>query len=119
MWSAALVRRTLRPCVGTGWPAVRRGRQRRAAGGLARDTYRHREMGQPRAVRNLHRPAGPCAAARAVPVLTMAGMTIREITVEELKARRDRGEKPLVLDVREDWELQLARIPDVVHVPMK
>ncbi|HKU89075.1 MAG TPA: rhodanese-like domain-containing protein [Steroidobacteraceae bacterium] len=48
----------------------------------------------------------------------MPGMTIREITVQELKARRDRGEKPLVLDVREDWELQLARIPDVVHVPM-
>jgi rhodanese-related sulfurtransferase len=43
---------------------------------------------------------------------------IREITVEELKARRDRGENPLVIDVREEWELQLARIPDVVHVPM-
>jgi len=43
---------------------------------------------------------------------------IREISVEELKARRDRGEKPLVLDVREDWELQLASIPDVLHVPM-
>jgi rhodanese-related sulfurtransferase len=43
---------------------------------------------------------------------------IREITVTELKARRDRGENPVVLDVREDWELQLARIPDVVHVPM-
>ena len=43
---------------------------------------------------------------------------IREISVEELKARRDRGENPLVLDVREEWELQLARIPDVVHVPM-
>ncbi|HEU4778422.1 MAG TPA: rhodanese-like domain-containing protein [Steroidobacteraceae bacterium] len=43
---------------------------------------------------------------------------IREVPVEELKARRDRGEKPLVLDVREEWELQLARIPDVLHVPM-
>jgi rhodanese-related sulfurtransferase len=43
---------------------------------------------------------------------------IREISVEELKARRDRGENPLVLDVREDWELQLASIPGVVHVPM-
>ena len=43
---------------------------------------------------------------------------IREISVQELKARRDRGEQPLVLDVREDWELQLASIPDVVHVPM-
>jgi rhodanese-related sulfurtransferase len=43
---------------------------------------------------------------------------VREISVGELKARRDRGEKPLVLDVREQWELQLASIPDVVHVPM-
>ena len=43
---------------------------------------------------------------------------VREISVLELKAMRDRGEQPLVLDVREEWELQLARIPDVVHVPM-
>ena len=43
---------------------------------------------------------------------------VREISVEELKARRDRGENPLVIDVREGWELQLASIPDVVHVPM-
>ena len=43
---------------------------------------------------------------------------VREISVLELKSRRDRGEKPLVIDVREDWELQLASIPDVVHVPM-
>ena len=43
---------------------------------------------------------------------------VREISARELKARRDRGETPLVIDVREDWELQLASIPDVVHVPM-
>jgi rhodanese-related sulfurtransferase len=43
---------------------------------------------------------------------------VREISVLELKALRDRGEKPMVIDVREEWELQLARIPDVVHVPM-
>lgn len=43
---------------------------------------------------------------------------VREISVAELKQRRDRGEKPLVLDVREAWEVQLASIPDVVHVPM-
>ena len=48
----------------------------------------------------------------------MPGTTIREISVQELAARRDRGEQPLVLDVREDWELQLASIPGVVHVPM-
>lgn len=43
---------------------------------------------------------------------------VREISAPELKARRDRGENPVVIDVREAWELQLARIPDVVHVPM-
>ncbi len=43
---------------------------------------------------------------------------VGQITAPELKARRDRGDQPLVIDVREDWELQLARIPDVVHVPM-
>jgi rhodanese-related sulfurtransferase len=43
---------------------------------------------------------------------------VREISASELKARRDRGEQPLVIDVREDWELQLARIPDVLHLPM-
>ena len=43
---------------------------------------------------------------------------VGQVTAPELKARRDRGEQPLVIDVREDWELQLARIPDVVHVPM-
>jgi adenylyltransferase/sulfurtransferase len=43
---------------------------------------------------------------------------VNEISVQDLKARRDRGEKPLVIDVREAWELQLASIPDVVHLPM-
>ena len=43
---------------------------------------------------------------------------IHEISALELKARRDRGENPLVLDVREDWELKLASIPNVLHVPM-
>jgi adenylyltransferase/sulfurtransferase len=43
---------------------------------------------------------------------------IREMPVKELKSRRERGENLLVIDVREEWELQLARIPDVVHVPM-
>jgi rhodanese-related sulfurtransferase len=47
----------------------------------------------------------------------MAG-SVRQISVQELQARRQRGEQPLVLDVREDWELQLASIPDVLHVPM-
>lgn len=43
---------------------------------------------------------------------------VQEMSAPELKARRDRGEKLQVVDVREDWELQLASIPGVVHVPM-
>ena len=43
---------------------------------------------------------------------------VREITPTELKARRDAGNAPRVLDVREDWELQIASIPDVLHIPM-
>ena len=43
---------------------------------------------------------------------------VREISAPELQAKRARGEKPVVIDVREDWELQLASIPGVVHVPM-
>ena len=43
---------------------------------------------------------------------------IREVSVEELKARRDRGENPLVIDVREDWERALGAIQPSVHVPL-
>jgi rhodanese-related sulfurtransferase len=43
---------------------------------------------------------------------------VREISALELKALRDRGQNPVVIDVREEWELQLASIPGVVHVPM-
>lgn len=41
------------------------------------------------------------------------------MTVTELKARLDAGEKPVVLDVREASELAIARYPmDVVHIPL-
>jgi rhodanese-related sulfurtransferase len=43
---------------------------------------------------------------------------MNEISVTELKARRDAGTAPVVLDVREGWELDIARIPDVLHIPM-
>src|SRR4029434_10865224 len=118
MWSAAVVRRTLCPRVGVGWQAVRRGRQPPAAGGIAGDTHGDGKLGQPGAVRNFRRPARARATPRKIQFLTVREAMWREITVQELKARRDRGEAPLVLDVREDWELQLARIPDVVHVPI-
>jgi rhodanese-related sulfurtransferase len=43
---------------------------------------------------------------------------VTEITPRELKASLDNAEQPLVLDVREDWELAVARLPNVVHIPM-
>jgi rhodanese-related sulfurtransferase len=43
---------------------------------------------------------------------------VNEISPSELKARRDAGTGPLVIDVREKWELDVARIPDVLHIPM-
>jgi rhodanese-related sulfurtransferase len=43
---------------------------------------------------------------------------VNEITVQELKARREAGSGPLVIDVREKWELELASLPDVRHIPM-
>ena len=33
-------------------------------------------------------------------------------------ARRDRWEKLTLLDVREEWELKVASVPGIVHIPM-
>ena len=43
---------------------------------------------------------------------------VNEISPSELKARREAGTGPLVVDVREKWELEVASIPDVLHIPM-
>jgi rhodanese-related sulfurtransferase len=44
---------------------------------------------------------------------------MREITPAELKARLDGRERPLLLDVRQDWETRLCRLPDAVHIPIE
>ena len=44
---------------------------------------------------------------------------VNEITASELQARRTAGTAPKVLDVREPWEVQLASIPGVLHIPMR
>ncbi|MEJ1960095.1 MAG: rhodanese-like domain-containing protein [Gammaproteobacteria bacterium] len=43
---------------------------------------------------------------------------VNEISPNELKALREAGRGPLVLDVREKWEVEVASIPDVLHIPM-
>jgi adenylyltransferase/sulfurtransferase len=43
---------------------------------------------------------------------------ITEMTVEELKSRIEAGEQPLVIDVREGWELEISSLPFARHIPM-
>jgi rhodanese-related sulfurtransferase len=41
-----------------------------------------------------------------------------DITVRELKSRLDAGDKPVLLDVREPWEFELARLEGSKLIPM-
>jgi rhodanese-related sulfurtransferase len=45
-------------------------------------------------------------------------MSVPEITPAEFLARRDQGEALTLLDVREGWELDVASVPGVLHIPM-
>jgi sulfur-carrier protein adenylyltransferase/sulfurtransferase len=42
-----------------------------------------------------------------------------EITPDELKTRLADGPAPLLLDVRQDWETRLCRLPNAVHIPIE
>lgn len=46
---------------------------------------------------------------------------MREITPRELKAWLDdpARERPVLLDVREPWEVQICALPDSTHIPMR
>ena len=44
---------------------------------------------------------------------------IKELSPRDLLERRAAGAEMILLDVREDWEIQLAAVPSrVVHIPM-
>lgn len=43
---------------------------------------------------------------------------IKEMTPTEFSARATSGPAPLLVDVREDWELAIASLEQAVHVPM-
>jgi molybdopterin/thiamine biosynthesis adenylyltransferase/rhodanese-related sulfurtransferase len=45
-------------------------------------------------------------------------MTTDEITVQELAARREAGEEHVLLDVREPWELAVAKLEPCLPIPM-
>ena len=42
-----------------------------------------------------------------------------EITPQELKARLDASDRPVLLDVREEWETKLCRLEHAVHIPIE
>ena len=44
---------------------------------------------------------------------------MQEITPQELKARLDRNDRPLLLDVRQEWETKLCRLDNAVHIPIE
>jgi len=41
-----------------------------------------------------------------------------EITAAQLAERIQKGKPMQIIDVREDWEREIARIPGDVHIPM-
>lgn len=43
---------------------------------------------------------------------------VQEISPTELRARLGAAEPPLVLDVREPWEQDIARLPGTLDIPM-
>ena len=48
----------------------------------------------------------------------MFGPAYEEITASRLKARLEAGDRPVLLDVREPWEYELARIEGSRLIPM-
>lgn len=43
---------------------------------------------------------------------------VQELTPSEFVAQRAAGGTAILLDVRESWELDVARLPDTLHIPM-
>jgi rhodanese-related sulfurtransferase len=44
---------------------------------------------------------------------------MQQISPRALKVRLDNGAPTLLLDVREDYEIQLSRIPGALHTPIR
>jgi rhodanese-related sulfurtransferase len=44
---------------------------------------------------------------------------VDEITPRDLKDRLDRNDRPVLVDVREDWETKLCRLENALHIPVE
>jgi rhodanese-related sulfurtransferase len=53
-----------------------------------------------------------------VPLQKDGNSMVGEIRPQDLKARLDKGEQPVLLDVREPEEVAIVRLPGAVHIPM-
>ena len=42
-----------------------------------------------------------------------------EISPQDLKARLDSHQAPILVDVRQDWETKLCRLANSVHIPIE
>jgi rhodanese-related sulfurtransferase len=42
-----------------------------------------------------------------------------EISPQELKARLDRGDRPVLLDVRQKWETEICTLEGAVNIPIE
>ena len=58
----------------------------------------------------------PKHSPRFLRLVEDAKQRVRETTVDEVKARPDRGEKFLIVDVREDGEWAKDHLPGAVHL---
>ncbi len=45
-------------------------------------------------------------------------MTMPNITPTQVKSRLDSGEALVILDIREEWEVETAALAGVLHIPM-
>lgn len=44
---------------------------------------------------------------------------VPQVSPRELKSRLDAGEQPVILDVREPWEIAVASLPGTVNIPLR
>ncbi len=59
------------------------------------------------------------ALGLAAPVVLAQEAETERIAISELKQKLDSGEELLLIDVREDWELERdGAIPGAIHIPM-
>ena len=55
-------------------------------------------------------------SARFLKIVDDARKRVREVTIDDVKARLDRGEKFLLVDVREESEYAKDHLPGAVHL---